>query len=170
MSTIIALLLQTSSTFCAQKFQLIAAILQICRKNSCRDLISRHQFKHPPLYLIYRVSDRANFYFWPLYLYSLCDTCFWEPWSSNAGLLNVFYWLWICGRGEEHTVISVSKNRCQLKTWGWGAAACPGHGPGSRADVVITINNRNASKQKARFIPLAVRACSGCRCPSVGGM
>ena len=69
---------------------------------------------------LYRVSDRANFYFYPLYLYSLCETCFWEPWSSNAGLLNVFCWLWICGRREEHTVISVSKNRCQLKTWGGG--------------------------------------------------
>ena len=67
---------------------------------------------------LYRVSDRANFYFCPLYLYSLCETCSWEPWPSNAGLLNVFCWLWICGRREEHTVIAVSKNRCQLKTGG----------------------------------------------------
>ena len=79
---------------------------------------------------LYRVSDRANFYFYPLYLYSLCDTRSWEPWPSNAGLLNVFCWLWICGGREEHTVISVSKNRCQLKTWGWGAVAiCIGSDP-----------------------------------------
>ena len=71
-----------------------------------------------------------KFLFLPSFPLFLCDTRSWEPWPSNAGLLNVFYWLWICGRREEHTVISVSKNRCQLKTGGWGAA-CPGHGPGS---------------------------------------
>ena len=49
-----------------------------------------------------------------------------------------------------------------------GAAICTGSDP--CADVVITINNRNISKQKARFIPLAVCACSGCRCPSGCGV
>lgn len=53
---------------------------------------------------------------------------------------------------------------------GEGGAACPGHGSGSRADVVITINNRNSSKQNGVIFrwpsalapAVAARLAAGC--------
>ena len=75
--------------------------------------------------------------------------------------------MWAEGRAYGY---SRFKKSVPTENMGVGGAACPGHGSAPCADVVITINNRNSSKQKARFIPLAVRACRGCRCPSVDGM
>ena len=64
------------------------------------------------------------------------------------------------GEGRAYGYIRFKKS-VPTENMGVDGAACPGHGSAPCADVVITINNRNSSKQKARFIPLVVCACRG---------
>ena len=70
--------------------------------------------------------------------------------------------MWAGGRAYGY---SRFKKSVPTENRGWGAASLRA-GSALWAAVVITINNRNSSKQKARFIPLVVRAWSGCRCLS----
>ena len=53
--------------------------------------------------------------------------------------------MWAGGRAYGYIRF---KKSVPTENRGVGGAACPGHGSGSRADVVITINNRNSRTQK----------------------
>ena len=52
--------------------------------------------------------------------------------------------MWVGGRAYGY---SRFKKSVPTENMGVGGAACPGHGSAPCADVVITINNRNSSKQ-----------------------
>ena len=71
--------------------------------------------------------------------------------------------MWAGGRAYGY---SRFKNSVPTENMRVGGAACPGHGSGPCADVVITINNRNISKQNAVIFRWSSAAPAAAVCPS----